>query len=122
MIKKIFFTILLIGLIPLTGCAGYKPIFSSNNLDFTITEYAKKILDVILPNRKIRIKYDLSKPNGTPRKVLDVSLAKKYGWKPDLPDHRDSILKFNDFKNISNLPEKIDLREKCPPIYISVSA
>ena len=26
------------------------------------------------------IKYDLSKPNGTPRKVLDVSLAKKYGW------------------------------------------
>ena len=27
-------------------------------------------------------KYDLSKPNGTPRKVLDISLAKKYGWKP----------------------------------------
>ena len=50
--------------------------------DFTITEYAKKILNVILPDKKIRIKYDLSKPNGTPRKVLDVSLAKKYGWKP----------------------------------------
>ena len=34
--------------------------------DFTITEYAKKILNVILPDKKIRIKYDLSKPNGTP--------------------------------------------------------
>ena len=28
----------------------------------------------------IKIDYDRSKPNGTPRKVLDVSLAKKYGW------------------------------------------
>ena len=33
-----------------------------------------------MPNKKIVIKYDKSKPNGTPRKVLDVSLAKKYGW------------------------------------------
>ena len=29
----------------------------------------------------IKIKYDKSKPNGTPRKVLDVSIAKQYGWK-----------------------------------------
>ena len=49
--------------------------------DYSIKEYAKIILNLILPNRKIRIKYDKSKPNGTPRKVLDVSLAKKYGWK-----------------------------------------
>ena len=34
-------------------------------------------------NKKIDIKYDTSKPNGTPRKVLDISLAKKYGWKPN---------------------------------------
>ena len=26
------------------------------------------------------IKYEKSKPNGTPKKVLDVSLAKKLGW------------------------------------------
>ena len=30
---------------------------------------------------KLKIKYDLSKPNGTPRKVLDINVAKKYGWK-----------------------------------------
>ena len=51
--------------------------------DYTIKEYAKKILSQIIPNKKILIKYDLRKPNGTPRKVLDVSLAKKYGWCSD---------------------------------------
>ncbi len=49
--------------------------------DYTIKEYAKKILNLLLPNKKILIKFDRTKPNGTPRKVLDVTLAKKYGWK-----------------------------------------
>ena len=35
---------------------------------------------ILFPQKKIKIKYDLSKPNGTPRKVLNVSLAKNYGW------------------------------------------
>ena len=50
--------------------------------DFSIKEYAKKILNIIIPKKKIKIKYDLSKPNGTPRKVLDIKLANKYGWRP----------------------------------------
>ncbi len=49
--------------------------------DFSIKEYARMILQTIIPNKKIKIKYDLKKPNGTPRKVLNVSLAKKYGWR-----------------------------------------
>ena len=48
--------------------------------DYSIKYYANLILKIILPNKKISIKYDKSKPNGTPRKVLDVSLSKKYGW------------------------------------------
>ena len=48
--------------------------------DYKIKEYAKIFSKVIIPNLSFKIKYDLSKPNGTPRKVLDVSLAKKYGW------------------------------------------
>ncbi len=48
--------------------------------DYTIKEYAQKILKHIVPKKNIKIKYDHTKPNGTPRKVLDVSLAKKYGW------------------------------------------
>ena len=27
-------------------------------------------------------KFDRSKPDGMPKKCLDISLAKKYGWKP----------------------------------------
>ena len=65
--------------------------------DLTIKQYAKMILNVILPNQKIKINYDLNKPNGTPRKVLDISLCKKYGWKPKL-DLESSILKtYNSF-------------------------
>jgi GDP-L-fucose synthase len=50
--------------------------------DFSIKQYAKIILNKIIPKNKIKIRYDLSKPNGTPRKVLDIKLVNKYGWKP----------------------------------------
>ena len=67
--------------------------------DYTIRDYAKLILKIIIPNKKIKIIYDLSKPNGTPRKVLDVSLAKRYGWKSKT-NLKDAILKtYNSFLN-----------------------
>ncbi len=47
--------------------------------DYTIIEFAKKILKVV--GVKAQIKFDKSKPDGTPQKLLDVSEAKKYGWK-----------------------------------------
>ena len=37
--------------------------------DFTIKEYANFLLKIIYPKKKVRIKFDRSKPNGTPRKV-----------------------------------------------------
>ena len=49
--------------------------------DFTIKQYANIIQKTIYPQKKIRIIFDKTKPNGTPRKVLNVNLAKKYGWK-----------------------------------------
>ena len=52
--------------------------------DYTIKYYAKLILSVINPNEKVKIKFDKSKPDGVPRKLLDISLAKKYGWKPKI--------------------------------------
>ena len=59
--------------------------------DFTIEKFANKILKLIIPNRKIKIKYDYSKPNGVPRKVMDISTAKKYGWRPKIK-LRDAII------------------------------
>ena len=32
-------------------------------------------------NVNLKIKYDLSKPNGMKRKKLDLTIANKYGWK-----------------------------------------
>ena len=49
--------------------------------DYTIKSYLELIAKVILGDKKLKIKYDKSKPNGVPRKVMDVSIAKKYGWK-----------------------------------------
>ena len=46
----------------------------------------------LIPKNKIKIRFDLSKPNGTPRKVLDISLAKKYGWRPKIK-LKEAILK-----------------------------
>ena len=60
--------------------------------DYSIKYYANLILRLIMPNKKIVIKYDKTKPNGTPRKVLDVSLAKKYGWYSSM-NLKDAIIK-----------------------------
>ncbi len=48
--------------------------------DFTIEWYAKYIMKKL--GVKLKIFYDKNKPDGMPKKCLDISLAKKYGWKP----------------------------------------
>ena len=48
--------------------------------DYSIKFYVSLINKIISPNDTIKIRYDKTKPNGTPRKVLSVNLAKKYGW------------------------------------------
>ena len=46
--------------------------------EMSIEQYAKFILDKL--DLKIKIKFDNRYPDGTPRKILDTSLAKKNGW------------------------------------------
>ena len=48
--------------------------------DITIKELATTIADVV--GFKGEIEWDTSKPNGTPRKVLNVDKIKSLGWKP----------------------------------------
>ena len=47
--------------------------------DYSIKFYAELICSLIIKNKKIKIKYDKSKPNGVKRKLFDISLAKSYG-------------------------------------------
>ena len=48
--------------------------------DHQINWYAKMLMKFM--NVKLKINFDTKKPDGMPRKCLDISLAKKYGWKP----------------------------------------
>lgn len=47
--------------------------------DFTINYYVQTVLRLI--KKKAKIVYDKNKPTGTPRKLLDCTVANKYGWK-----------------------------------------
>tara|TARA_B100000674_G_scaffold454378_1_gene427267 strand:- start:449 stop:1390 length:942 start_codon:yes stop_codon:yes gene_type:complete len=48
--------------------------------DLSIKEYVQLFLNLLIPEKKIKIRFDKSKPNGIPKKLMDVSLAKKNGW------------------------------------------
>jgi GDP-L-fucose synthase len=47
--------------------------------DLTIAELAEQVAQVVGYSGKIV--YDTSKPDGTPRKLMDVSLLNEAGWK-----------------------------------------
>jgi len=65
--------------------------------DYSIHQYAKILLKIIYPEKKVRIIFDKSKPNGTPRKVLDISLAKKYGWRAKYSLNEGFDITYRDF-------------------------
>lgn len=41
---------------------------------------------------------------------------KRYGWIPDIPDHRDLVYSAP-MAMVKKLPTKVDLRTACPPVY-----
>tara|TARA_Y100000590_G_scaffold463707_1_gene631140 strand:- start:749 stop:1690 length:942 start_codon:yes stop_codon:yes gene_type:complete len=54
-----------------------------SNFEKKINEYAKILMKIAEVN--LKIKYIGPKYDGTPRKKLNINLAKKYGWKPKIP-------------------------------------
>jgi GDP-L-fucose synthase len=58
--------------------------------DLTIAELAEMISEVV--GFKGKLEYDISKPDGTPQKLLDVSRINKLGWKART-DLKDGITK-----------------------------
>ena len=51
-----------------------------SGFEMSIADYAKFIIKEL--KAKVKLKFDPSKPDGTLRKIINSSLAKKYGWKP----------------------------------------
>ena len=50
-----------------------------SGVDLSIRDLAEMIRQVVYPEAELR--FDLSKPDGTPRKILDVSRLQALGWK-----------------------------------------
>ena len=59
-----------------------EPINIGTGEDVTIKELAETIVDVV--GYKNYYEWDTSKPNGTPRKVLNVDKMKSLGWEPKI--------------------------------------
>jgi GDP-L-fucose synthase len=51
--------------------------------DYTIRELAERVRDVV--GFRGEVEWDKSKPDGTPRKLLDISRMKSLGWSPRTP-------------------------------------
>ena len=51
-------------------------------IDLPIRELAELVRDIVCPNATLR--FDTSKPDGTPRKVLDVTKLTDLGWSPSI--------------------------------------
>ncbi len=63
--------------------------------EITIKELTYKVSSII--GYKGEIRWDTSKPNGTPRKLLNVSKAAKLGWKYKVELDEGIRLAYNDF-------------------------
>lgn len=64
--------------------------------EMKIIDYCKFLMKKFKINLKIKL--DKSKPNGTPRKILDSSLARKYGWRPKINLDEGFDLTYSSFK------------------------
>jgi GDP-L-fucose synthase len=71
-------------------------------IDVTIKELAEKVSRTV--GFKGTISWDLTKPDGTPRKLMDVSKINTSGWKHQIDLDKGINLVYEDFlKNINTL-------------------
>ena len=64
--------------------------------EHSIIWYAKYLMKKM--KVKLKVKFDRSKPDGMPHKCLDISIAKRYGWRPIDNLDKGFEITFNHFK------------------------
>lgn len=84
--------------------SGNETVNAGSGRELSIKELSELVAKIVGYNG--RIVWDTSKPNGTPRKLLDVSKATRLGWtyKIELPD--GIRLAYQDFLNNSTRAER----------------
>jgi len=75
---------------------GEKFVNIGSGTDLTIKDLALLIKDIV--GYKGEIKHDLSKPDGTPRKLMDVSYLHSLGWKHKIELREGITQVYEDFK------------------------
>ena len=73
----------------------YSLINIGSGKDMSIKQYVKFLIEKL--DLKVKIKFDKSKPDGVPKKLLDISLAKKYGWKAKVSLDRGFEITYKSF-------------------------
>ena len=68
--------------------------------DVTIAELAKAVGDAV--GYQGKISFDISKPDGTPRKWMDSSKLNQLGWKPSVPLSQGLEVAYQDFVQTMN--------------------
>tara|TARA_E500000178_G_scaffold244754_1_gene241179 strand:+ start:1644 stop:2582 length:939 start_codon:yes stop_codon:yes gene_type:complete len=66
-----------------------------SGVEKSIKDFAKFIMRKMKVD--LKIDFDLSKPNGTPRKKLNTDLARSYGWRPKIDLNEGFNYVFKDF-------------------------
>ena len=66
-----------------------------SGIEKSVENFAKFIMKKL--NIKLKIIYDKSKPNGTPRKTLDINIAKSYQWRSNINLSEGFKLTYKDF-------------------------
>lgn len=77
--------------------SGNETVNAGTGKEISIKELTKLVASVIGYDGEI--KWDTSKPNGTPRKLLDVSKSESLGWKYQTELEDGIRLAYNDFLN-----------------------
>lgn len=84
--------------------SGNETVNAGTGKELTIRRLAEMVADTV--GFKGRIIWDTSKPNGTPRKLLDVSKATALGWTYKTELHEGIRLAYEDFLNNPNRMER----------------
>ena len=77
--------------------SGNETVNAGTGKELTIKELTEKVAKVV--GYEGEILWDTTRPNGTPRKLLDVSKAKAMGWEPKVELDEGIRLAYEDFLN-----------------------
>ena len=74
-------------------------------VDLSISDLAKEV--AVATGFSGQVKWDSSKPDGTPRKLMDVSKLRSLGWEPTVSLQEGIRLAYADFKKSVNIAAEV---------------